>query len=474
MSSNVVFQSGWLNSFDCTGPASTMYVFSEDSPTVLYSNVQTDSPIPACGSSTGDVPDGCCISSLDLTFTDSYQSMMRSYVLDSTDYKPPASSNSFTYCTITSNTNSSLYGYYQAFFLANGKCQDNVMCNINSNLLTVFNNTGCTGPFEQYYTTDSSPRVSNLLGNVSFGIYIVHNATETITWTGFTPQYELVPQFKVPVEQFAIFCYIVALLVGICTCLYYGRRYLLHKTFRDLIFSITQFLITMNIILQCVYYTTVLSDTQLEEIDLAVQVFGSYSLFSVYVSLHVLFTIFVEFQNSMLKILVFAFLTIMNLGTMYYFAIADIYSLTTGNYDEFYFQLVRLQYNCQVYWKTVYFVIEIVPSTVILFKMIYGANNKKLQKVMPKVFVIVILALFQIVIILGFEVFNLIRTYTLWLGNDRILLASNAINYLLQAINSLLILVVYEKLVELVESMANRKPKPIKMAVTNSVTKMAH
>ncbi|KAJ3268315.1 hypothetical protein HDV01_003116 [Terramyces sp. JEL0728] len=215
-----------------------------------------------------------------------------------------------------------------------------------------------------------------------------------------------------------------------------------------------------------------MTNTQLEQIDLAVQLFGSYSLFSVYVSLHILFTIFIQFQNSVLKKFVFAAFTILNFSTMYYFAAADVYSLATGNYDDTYFKLVYLQYDTQVFWKNTYVVMEVLPAIVILVKMIFGSNNKKLQRVMAKVLFIVCLALFQILIVIAFEVLNLIRTYTLWLGNDRVQLACSSINYLMQTVNSLIVLIVYEKLVDLLASMSNRKIQHLKKAPSASGTKL--
>ncbi|KAJ3326129.1 hypothetical protein HDV06_000005 [Boothiomyces sp. JEL0866] len=467
---SLVYQSGWFNSLDCSGPPSTMYIFNEDAAPPVYNNLQSDTPIPICGCSTPIVPTGCCISSLNMNFTYNYQSITRNYIDDLTRATPPKSANSYAYCTITAATNDSLAGIYQIYYLANNQCQENVICNINSNTIRVFNETGCTGYHEIYYTASNQIESSSILGNITVGLQLIKNADLTILWVANSPSNNLVPQFKVPVERFAAFCYAASLLLVTLTGMHYLIRYYKFRLLRDLLFAITQGLLSLNIILQCVYYSVVMTNTQLSELDLGVQVFGVYSLFSVYVSLFIIFTIYREYQSTIYEKLAYIGFTVFYLGTMNYYLIADIHGIITGVQDDFYYLMLELQYNADMYWKFAYVIMEMLPSVLILNKLIFGASAKKLQKLQKSINLVLALSGLQLINIITYEVFNLIGTYTLYYGSDRTVLASTSINYFMQALNSLIVLIVYEKLVDLLEKISNRKLIAARNPPSSSVT----
>ncbi|KAJ3315575.1 hypothetical protein HDV04_001989 [Boothiomyces sp. JEL0838] len=213
-----------------------------------------------------------------------------------------------------------------------------------------------------------------------------------------------------------------------------------------------------------------MSNVGLGEIDLAVQISGVYTLFSVFVSLHILFTIYVEYQGTIFQKAVYVAFTLFNFSTMYYFAMSDIYVIITGQQDEWSFFIANIQENTFVYWKGTFIIMEIVPSIIILTKLIFGASAKKLQHLHSKINLIVCLSLLQIAIICSYVLFNMARAYTLWFGNDRVNLAANAINYFMQTLSSLIVLVVFEKLVEVLEKISNRKGK--KKPANGSITEV--
>ncbi|KAJ3315574.1 hypothetical protein HDV04_001988 [Boothiomyces sp. JEL0838] len=461
--SDLVFQSGWFNSFDCSGPPSTMYIFNETYAPPVYNNLLGDSPIPVCGCSTLAVPTGCCISSLDLNFTFNYQSITRNYISDVGDITPPVTANAFAYCTVTALSNNSLAGISQIYYLANNQCQENVICNLNSNVITVFNETGCNGYHESFSTSTNQQQSSLIFGNISIGLTRIVNAKGSIFWIAYSPSNELVPQYKAPIEQFAAFCYASSFVIVISTSAHYFTRYYKHRQLRDLFFAITQTLLFFNITLQCIYYSVILTNTQLNELDLGVQVFGVYSLFSVYVSLFIIFTIYKEYQSTIYEKAAYGFFTIFYLGTMNYYLLADIHEIITGVQDDFYYLMLELQYNAYVYWKFAYVLMEMTPSVLILNKLIFGANTKKLQKLKGEINIVLTLSGIQLANIIAYEIFNLIGTYTLFFGNDRTVLASTSINYFMQSINSLIVLIVYEKIVSLLEKISNRKQSPCKV-----------
>ncbi|KAJ3315573.1 hypothetical protein HDV04_001987 [Boothiomyces sp. JEL0838] len=367
---------------------------------------------------------------------------------------------------------SSFLGLNQGFYLAKNQCYDNVICDSGTNTLTVYNDTGCQGFSETFSVLNSQPQSSLILGNVTIGLTMIKEGKVDVVWTAYTPQYELVPQFKIPTERFAAFCYGMSILIGVTTSGFYFRKFYFHRNRRDLLFGVSQFLLAVNITLQCVYYTTVLSATQLSMLDIGVQFSGVYSLFSVYVSLHLLFLIFVDYQYTIIHKAVYFFFTVLNVCTMYFYALSDIYNLTTGEFNDVYFFLVRMQYNAQGYWKITYIVIEILPSIAILYKLIFRATNKKIQTQKSKINVIIGLAIFQIVLVSVYEMVILIRTYTMFYKNDRNLLASSSTSYLIQTLNSLIVLIVYEKLVDLMEKIANRKVQIVRKATSGSLTEV--
>ncbi|KAJ3267850.1 hypothetical protein HDV01_003882, partial [Terramyces sp. JEL0728] len=181
-------------------PPSTMYVFNEDTPTLVYANLENDIPLPICGVAPSDVPIGCCVSSLDLPFTDNYHSVLRNYIKDWTNYTPPISANAHSYCTISTADYSSFLGMNQAYYLGTNTCFDNVVCDLDGKTLTVYNDTGCGGFYESFSILDPLPYNSSILGNISVGLQVINDGIVPVKWTAYSPQYELVPQFIVPME----------------------------------------------------------------------------------------------------------------------------------------------------------------------------------------------------------------------------------------------------------------------------------
>src|SRR6478736_3268935 len=137
---NMIFQSGWKNDRHCTGAPSTMYVFQESNATDLYTFEADDIHIPACGYIGQPIQFGCCLSSVNVAETYEYTSFSFNY-LDNTFTalnSPPVSANGNTYCSITSLTTGTLWGYNQAFYLSNKHCFDgNISCNFES--IDIFN-----------------------------------------------------------------------------------------------------------------------------------------------------------------------------------------------------------------------------------------------------------------------------------------------------------------------------------------------
>ncbi|KAJ3315565.1 hypothetical protein HDV04_001979 [Boothiomyces sp. JEL0838] len=326
MSTGIVFQSGWLSSFDCSGPPTSMIIFNETNPTAVFSNLQLDFPIPICGSAIHPIPIGCCISSVDLIFTYNYQSITRQYIPDSSNYNAPAGANQKSYCTLTANDSQSLNGYIKAFYLENGQCIDGfIVCNTN-NTVSVYNQSGCTG-YSETFNVNNQVQLSHILGSVMIGSQIVQGSVGFV-WEAVSPHAESVPLFHIAIERLSAFCYGLALLTPAATSGFYAYRYYKVRKQNDLFFSIAQFMLLANIVAQVTYTMTAFtSDISMYLFDIVNQLTNVYSLLTVYISLYILFTIYGQYQTTLLEKGVYATMTVLHLATMYWNLLADIYGL---------------------------------------------------------------------------------------------------------------------------------------------------
>ncbi|KAJ3315562.1 hypothetical protein HDV04_001976 [Boothiomyces sp. JEL0838] len=408
-----------------------------------------DNPLPLCGAAHVDIERGCCISSVDLEFTYNYQSLTRNYISINDSLTFPTSSNGHGYCTLTAADQNSLLGYSQVFYLANGQCiEDTVVCNLQDGTISIHNNTNCSGYKETFDIHSNSIFNSLIFGNITASSQEISNAKLDFIWTGYTPQAELVPKYKAGVEVFAAVCYSIAILIGTVISVYYGRMYFKFKKLRDILFMISEIFITTNVIIQVVYYNTVFVDNlALAKYDSVMQIFHIYSLFSVYISLFILFTIFVEFQNTIWEKLVYGLFTAIHFSCLYYNFIDDILMFANIESNSLDLTLTNAQAKGNSIWYPIYLVMEVAPSFVILYKMIIASKSKKIkEKLRKQMGFIMPISVIQICNIIVYEVFGILCNQTLVLKDDRTLLSMDAVLFLLQMNNSFLTLVIYEKL----------------------------
>ncbi|KAJ3268169.1 hypothetical protein HDV01_003365 [Terramyces sp. JEL0728] len=297
-----------------------------------------------------------------------------------------------------------------------------------------------------------------IFGNIKVGTEIASGSVNYI-WEAAVPHAESVPLFNIPIERFSAFCYGVAILTPAATCGFYFYRYCRFNKHKDLFFSIAQFLLLANIILQVtVTMTAFLSDISFYLFDIINQLTNVYSLFTVYISLYILFTIYGQYHQSVVEKAVYATLTLLHIFTMYWFLLADIYGLFASQ-DQVYFKLVKLQSKTVFVWKTIYIVVEMSPSIVILFKVFTNFSQKKVYSQKTSIYLMGLLLVMQICTVLAFEILNIVVNYTIILGSDRANSAMNGIFYCLQALNSLFVVVIYSMLVKMMVEIRDKKPQ---------------
>ncbi|KAJ3268897.1 hypothetical protein HDV01_002125 [Terramyces sp. JEL0728] len=453
----LIFQSGWLNSYNCDGPPSSMYIFNEDNPTPVFVYVESDTPLPLCGTANLPVPIGCCVSSVNLQFTMNYPSMTRNYIDDINDYTPPLSAQNVQYCRITGNDEQSLLGYNQTFFIGGGMCVDGIAkCDLLTNEITLFNDTDCTGYSESYSLGDNNGYNSLILGNISTGAITMAGKVKFI-WEAASPFSETVPLFKMPLEKFSVFCYGLSFLIPTVTSGFYYYRYRNTNKKKDLFFSVAQFMLLVNIISQFVYTMTVFPDANSTmTYDFFSQLTNISSLFTVYISLYSLFTIYSQYQQSILEKLTYAVLTVLHFLTMYWYAVSDVYGLVKGA-DDWYYYFCNLQPRAYFIWRTIYILVEMLPSIIILRKVFSSIHQKKVNTQKANIYFMGVLLIFQICTVVVYEILNVVVNYTLLIGSDRAYSAMYAIFYALQALNSLFVLVIYSLLVKMTATITGKK-----------------
>ncbi|KAJ3307680.1 hypothetical protein HDV04_002764, partial [Boothiomyces sp. JEL0838] len=162
----LIFESAWINSTYCTGPPTTMVLFSNVYQTALYNySYYFDFPLPMCGKAAFPKPTGCCYNSLSKDITVGYTSYMFNNLTDqvSIQHSAPVSANGHEYCQLSSPDGSPMYalgGYEAMYFLGNSGCIEGYFkCDLNN--LYIFNNSDCSGFYETLAITPNQPVVES-------------------------------------------------------------------------------------------------------------------------------------------------------------------------------------------------------------------------------------------------------------------------------------------------------------------------
>ncbi|KAJ3315564.1 hypothetical protein HDV04_001978 [Boothiomyces sp. JEL0838] len=471
MSTGIVFQSGWFNSSDCTGPPASMYIFTESNPTPVYTNLLSVSEIPYCGTAILPVPIGCCTSFIDYAFGLNYHSLSVNYVGNITDYTPPVTANNIQYCSIFANDDKSLDGYNKTFYLGNNQCIENVKCDLSSNTITIYNNTGCNG-YQESFPLSNATHQSVIFGNISVSSQRMNGIVKFI-WEQEQPYSEGVPLYQLPIEIFGAACYVVALIVPTITTAFYTYKYFKTRAPKDLFFAIAQFTLTLNFVMEFIFEETVFaSDQTLFIYDFFSQLTNCCSLLTVFISLNTLSTIYPQFQGTIYQKLVYIAATILHLGTMYWYGIADLYGLIVGQ-DDNYLMLNNTQTKTYMIWRTTYIIFEMIPSIVILLKIFCAINQRKLQKMKQSIHFMAFVLFIQILLVIAYEGLNIVVNYTLLLYSDRAYMSTFGIFYCLQALNSLFVLIIYNMMTSVLEHITGKKKVHAGSNTTKNAAKAA-
>lgn len=145
--------------------------------------------------SMGDL--SCCVSSLDMSLTANVLSGISTEIINTSvdllTYAPNTANNA-QYCSFTALTSSSLFGYKEYMYLADGSCiNDYYQCSTTG--LNIFGNKGCVGVIENIpLSSTATPHLSGKLGSVSGSIVSIGQAKSIKGWVTYLPPQLMVPK----------------------------------------------------------------------------------------------------------------------------------------------------------------------------------------------------------------------------------------------------------------------------------------
>ncbi|KAJ3326158.1 hypothetical protein HDV06_000034 [Boothiomyces sp. JEL0866] len=469
MSANIVLLSAWDESYLCSGPPTSMYLFSEDWAIPLYNFTIIQNPIPYCGSAPAEVPTGCCISSLDLSQSYNTPSYTNSYVntLLNGYQSMPQGASGHDYCSLILYHNSSL-GYWNMYYLADRKCRDGgIICDANRNQISIFEQSDCKGNSENIsITSDYMEYNSSILGNIQLSKYQADKPGTQISWITYEPQNLLTPTYTYVMDYVALLLFVGAMAISVCSIAFYIRSYFRRGKKQDLLFALNQFFIGIKTIFSFIYLSLIFEDNNIiNYFTIARELSNIQSLFSVYTSLLLLSSFWKEYQQSYQLKLIYVIFTLLHFGLSYWLIPGIVYNILTGGYSVFY-MYYDLNHSLSQVWNFIYLLIEALPSLVILLKVVRVALQKKSNNTTGKVKKMVILSISQLVLIILYLILSSLTENTNITGSDHTFLTVQFSYTIIFPLNSIFNILLFEYLKETTSLLVKRKPTPNAMGKT--------
>ncbi|KAJ3321890.1 hypothetical protein HDV06_003756 [Boothiomyces sp. JEL0866] len=332
----LIFESAWINSTYCTGPPSTMIVFSNIFQTALYNySYYFDFPLPMCGKAQIPKPTGCCYNSLSKDITVGYTSYMFNNLTGdlSLQHSAPQSANGHEYCQLSSPDGSPLYalgGYETMYFLGNSACVEGYFrCDLNN--LYIFNNSDCTGFYETLpITPDQSIQQSYFLGNVTLNTVNISEGQIVPLWQTFTPLLYFYPDFSEKVD------YLIALLFIVCVVsLTIASGFSIWKAIHSKHWKYAFFLSVMvvhlirnifNIVLT--YVTIWYNQLELDVLVLLCDMMILTTIFTIYVNVILVFDQFREYNTRRNQLIAFGLVVGLHFVLNFFYYAGEIIGFT--------------------------------------------------------------------------------------------------------------------------------------------------
>ncbi|KAJ3317707.1 hypothetical protein HDV06_001301 [Boothiomyces sp. JEL0866] len=489
---DIVYLSGWLDSKFCTGPPNTMYIFSSynGSGAPLYNNENQDYYIPTCGLSTFNLDTGCCLSSLDNDFTLGYASFTRNFLIDSvTEHSAPSAANNNLYCKAHGLDTDSLWGYDEAYYLANSiHClEGNIKCDLRN--LFVYNDSNCEVPLESYHIGNAITTIdSAILGKANISLVQFAGGQVPMTFTAYTPSWELYINFTEVIDSWIFLVFLLSLILTFSTGLFYTIQSIRFKQKKYIFFAVTQYLWTLRILMDLLSYF--IPYTVPPMVNYTIFIIGSWttlaSLCSAIISVLLIFEINMEIK-PIYKYATLSSVALLHFGLqgLHYISHTMVYIFyMTKNYDDQIegYQLNLLAQTPNSVWQFLQFLIDTLPPIVILVKIYRNrvAKHSSLPKktkeyVEQKLTQISVIFAVQFLNMVVFGIIDFILNTTNMFNSDRMYGLGLALTYITQSINSCCVLSIFENLTRYVRKLVKKdvplSPKDQDKTKVNTRTK---
>ncbi|KAJ3322567.1 hypothetical protein HDV06_002944 [Boothiomyces sp. JEL0866] len=433
--SSLVLQSQWLST-ECLGAPSVIYVFN---PNTTSNSMYPLNEIGVCGLFYNPDPTGigCCVVSLDFLDYGNYQGMMQNYLVETLDISVsfPPTANNYNYCFIQRTDNTT--DWSNAWYLEANQCIDQMKC--YNGMLTVYSDEKCVDSTQelQLYPNSSISTAIGHLGSVIIELITIHSGANRVIWTSYQPGNYLVPAHKNPIEILGLIGYIVAVVLSVITLIYYFIQYRTKKQFRDLGICIIMMIDLSKVIASIIYVYTVFQDAvPVNSIKLFLDISSLSFLLCNFLSAYLLIRI-LGLQYNYLRMAIYLMMSgvwmLMNIPSFLcdYFWI-KAYETGLDFYYSSFFDLVEEAVSLQNYYIGFIFLVDSLPlltmfGKILVQKRIKQKKNDQASSIWHlalNYYHLIILVLLQVVIVGSYEFTAYIKTYDLFMNNDRSVLGT--------------------------------------------------
>ncbi|KAJ3304380.1 hypothetical protein HDV03_002861 [Kappamyces sp. JEL0829] len=404
------------------------------------------------------IPDQCCISSLDtsingtLGVTSGTDILLPSSAPDEASilHYAPATANGASYCYLTALDSSSLFTYQNILYLNDGFCVDPyyspARCFPNGTLAFYPGTSGCEGTPETFDLSSLSQELtSDYAGSFLAKIVTVGTGKTTIGWTRFAPATLLVPNFKNASEVFEIIFFILALIGMIYSCYFALRKFLKTPKPEPALLLFSQLVWVGWIILRIYYIYAIFVDFfKLSQFSTALSwLFNIASGSTVAYTTVIFFRVLTPPRTTMIAISVGMFVAHFFFAGGNYAKVWEV--MDGGNYmptDGFLHWQDDNWSKLGAYWVIIMFVWDIVPLSLVVFKVVNQASGVPFNAVLAKIWHIdrwyIFAVLGQLGVVFLYYLCSILNTYTSVPQNDRVALAISAYQAFFLAVHSLL------------------------------------
>lgn len=147
------------------------------------------------------------------------------------------------------------------FYLGNAKCNNGIICNLDVNQISIFEDIGCKGISENISINyDNAGYNSTFMGTIDISRYDVVQSMVKISWITSEPQNSLIPRYNTAMDFVALFDFVGTMIICVCSMWYYSRVYVQKKKKQDLLFALNQFFIAIRSIFSFIYLSMIFQD----------------------------------------------------------------------------------------------------------------------------------------------------------------------------------------------------------------------